>query len=503
MLIAFGAAILVFAALRLGGATGYTLWSDEVFSLRIAEAGWPQLLPAVARDIVHPPLFYAVLKVWTGVGGESLLWLRLLPILTSLAALVPFLLLSRQLDIPPRAALLAVLLAAPNVFLIDYAQQVRMYALLVLLTLCSQWLFVGYWRATAHTKGAWLAGLTGVNLLLVYTQYYGWVVVLGEVAFLLLFDRRRLGPLAISTALVAAAFLPWATAVVREAAALGGLKPNLGWMRRPDLRDLVAFFAGLHGPYRRGPRISPMRVVVGCVLFAIPAALLMARAALSALRPSRTPMPVAPSTVAWLAFFGLGPVAVSFAASRILSQPVFEARHLLIAAMPYLLLCAVAAIALTPRAVRLGWIGMMVAWAGLGAVEGFRDRDKVSWGELVERISRSGACNAAALETPRTLYVIGATNAIALPIRYYLERAEGSSVDGASVQLIPGPEKVAGRSAWLAYQESAWGGWSAPRIHDALAAAGYRIACDFASGTRDHLGHVLWLEADTASARVR
>ena len=41
----------------------------------LARLGWRDLVNFVASDVVHPPLFYAVLKLWIGVGGESLLWL--------------------------------------------------------------------------------------------------------------------------------------------------------------------------------------------------------------------------------------------------------------------------------------------------------------------------------------------------------------------------------------------------------------------------------------------
>ena len=47
------------------------------------------LLGFVAADIIHPPLFYALLKVWISIGGESLFWLRLFPLLTSIAVIIP------------------------------------------------------------------------------------------------------------------------------------------------------------------------------------------------------------------------------------------------------------------------------------------------------------------------------------------------------------------------------------------------------------------------------
>jgi len=61
----------LYAAARLWRLTSYSLRPDEIFSLQTARLDWTGLIGAVVRDVVHPPLFYALLKVWIGLGGES------------------------------------------------------------------------------------------------------------------------------------------------------------------------------------------------------------------------------------------------------------------------------------------------------------------------------------------------------------------------------------------------------------------------------------------------
>src|SRR5919106_5042635 len=92
----------LYVAARLWRLTGSCLWFDELFSVHAARHPWGGLWRFVAADLIHPPLFYALLKLWTAAGGESLLWLRLFPALTSIAALVPFLLLARELRLGRR-----------------------------------------------------------------------------------------------------------------------------------------------------------------------------------------------------------------------------------------------------------------------------------------------------------------------------------------------------------------------------------------------------------------
>ncbi len=190
-LVALLLVVALYVAARLWRLDATCLWFDELFGVHAARHTWGGMLRFVAADLIHPPLFYALLKIWVAAGGESLLWLRLFPALTSFAAIVPFLLLARELRLGAKEVTLALLLMAANGYLIKYAQEVRMYSLLLLLTLSSLWLFVRFSKAGRKTRGTLLA-LFAVNLLLVYTHYYGWLVVAVETLFVLFRNRGKL-----------------------------------------------------------------------------------------------------------------------------------------------------------------------------------------------------------------------------------------------------------------------------------------------------------------------
>ena len=89
-------AVAAFAAYRLPELTRYALWYDEIFSVTLAQSSWPDLLDAAIRDRTNPPLFYALLKVWIGVGGISVAWMRLLPCLMGIAVAFPMTALARR-----------------------------------------------------------------------------------------------------------------------------------------------------------------------------------------------------------------------------------------------------------------------------------------------------------------------------------------------------------------------------------------------------------------------
>ena len=65
--------VCLYVAARLWRLTASCLWFDEIFSVHAARHTWGALWRFAAADLIHPPLFYALLKLWTAAGGESLL----------------------------------------------------------------------------------------------------------------------------------------------------------------------------------------------------------------------------------------------------------------------------------------------------------------------------------------------------------------------------------------------------------------------------------------------
>ena len=242
---ALWALVALFVAVRAWNLTAFGLDSDEVFSVSTARLGWGDLTSALVYDVVHPPLFYGLLKLWIAIGGTSLLWVRMLPFLLSAAALVPLFLIFKKLDLSPAARILALALIAVNDYQVFHSRYVRMYSLLFLLSLVSLYLFLE-WTEKGGRRSALL--LAVADILLVYSHYYGWMLIAAEGVALAWGARRRLKQYAAVCAGVAGAFLPWAAAVALSAGAKGGLEPNLRWIQRPGPGDLLWFYAGLNGP---------------------------------------------------------------------------------------------------------------------------------------------------------------------------------------------------------------------------------------------------------------
>jgi len=330
---------VLYIAFRLWRLTSTCLWFDEIFSVHAARHGLSELFSFVAQDIIHPPLFYLLLKVWIFVGGESLLWLRLFPVLFSCAAILPLWFLCRELRLQTESIVLAFLFIAINGSLIKYAQEVRMYSPLFCLSLFSIWLFVKFFNSLENKT---LVVLSIVNLLLIYTHYFGWLIVITELAFFILYSKEKQKEFLFSLACLILLFAPWVIAVVKAANANTGLQQNIGWMSKPGLMSLWQMFLSLNQPsyFPMSSNESPFLIftpllaiisLISIVLFLF----------YKQKPPDDTKNSSKSGTQNLFLFFAFLPIVIIFIASNIAPYSFWGTRHLIIVFAPYAILAAV------------------------------------------------------------------------------------------------------------------------------------------------------------------
>jgi uncharacterized membrane protein len=324
------AALYVFA--RWWRLTEPCLGFDEIFGAHAASMDWSAMFRFLALDLIHPPLFYVLLKIWRSIGGESVVWLRLFPFVWACLAIAPLLLLCRELKLSARETLAAFLLMAVNGALIRYAQEVRMYSPLFCFSIASLWLFVRYLRDGG--RGV-LAALLALNLLLVYTHNFGWLVVLSEWTALALLRRDKLVAFSLGCAALGAAFAPWVWTVWRAANESAGLAENIGWIAKPGWGAIGRFVLVLCEPFYYqassvdAPNVRAIAVPLTAMLLLCVGVYLATRAQRE--RPSRL-----------LVIFTIVPIATALIASWILPHSVWGARHLIVVFAPFAMLAAVA-----------------------------------------------------------------------------------------------------------------------------------------------------------------
>lgn len=369
---AFMALSAVYVALRFWRMTESCLWFDEIFSVHAAEQVWGSLLSFVALDLIHPPLFYVLLKLWTTAGGEGLFWLRLFPVVFSVFAIFPFQALCRELKLAFWNRFLALFLFAVNGSLIKYAQEVRMYSLLLCFGLFSMWLFARYF-----IKGKSFVPLVIVNVILVYTHYFGWFVIGAEVAAILIFQRIKWRRAAVMFAIAMVSFIPWVVAIVRAAKSGTGLAQNIGWMSRPNLRVVFQFVLDLVEPfYYQASTDQPISVFK----VSIPVLLVSVVALVMFFANRRRDSGRETQAIYLLGILAGLPVVAAFIASWLLPYSVWGTRHLIIVFAPVAILTAMAVAKVAIRPVRVAAVSLIVLLTGYGfALEAARDVPAHSW----------------------------------------------------------------------------------------------------------------------------
>ncbi len=375
-LLLFLPVIVLFIAARLWHLTTSCLWFDEIFSIHAARHDWRHMFQFVAADLIHPPLFYALLKFWIAIGGESPLWLRLLPVLFSVAAIAPFVMLCRALKLNRQQITVALLLLAVNGYLIKYAQEVRMYSLLFFLTCTSLWLVVRFAQPDSKVIPLW-AALTLVNLLLVYSHYAGWIVVLVELFFIMFWRRERATKFRLTVMALILAYLPWLYLMSIAKEPGRGLAQNIGWVTRPGPGDLIQFFALLNTPFLfRQSSASSLNdiwsICVALLVIGVPLAFLVWQT-FKKTRPHTQLMRL-------LLLFVISPVLLVFVLSWVLPHSVWGTRHLIIIVAPYAILVAIALTKLPIAWLRTVCLILVGCWVMLnGAVTLIKRPPTFTW----------------------------------------------------------------------------------------------------------------------------
>lgn len=470
-----------YVALRLWRLTDACLWFDEIFSIHAAEHSWSSFSWFVAQDLIHPPLFYALLKIWIGVGGESLFWVRLFSVVFSAIALIPFICLCRELKLKASTTLLALTFFVVNGSLIKYAQEVRMYGLLLCLSLFSLWLFARFFY---RGKNIWI--LTVVNVLLIYTHYFGWFIVLAEIMVVLVLQRIKIRHVLIMLAINIAAFVPWIFAIFKAVNFGSEVSQNIGWIARPDVRSIFDFAFDLIEPFyyqASSVELSTILYVTLPLLAVIIAAKLI-------------------YLVEWkqhnehdrfwlLGIISIVPLAIAFAISWVSPFSVWGSRHLIIVFAPMMILAAFFVTEIANRIIRSGLIAPTIILFAVGAFQYSKAESTpqiwCAWEQLAHKLPAG---------RPQTIYVF--EDLVAYHFWFATRNSEGIKV--VKVDGVPGivedkayflprgfdgvqrtePAGMSDDSFWIAFRDLKWNEKHPPIA--GILDAGYKLENRFELG---------------------
>jgi hypothetical protein len=309
-----------------------------------------------------------------------------------------------------------------------------------------------------------------VNLLLVYTQYFGWMVIGIEGLHLLWMDRRKLWPFLLGTAAIALLFAPWAYAATLAAIAKGGLTPNLGWIRHPKIGDVWWYYVGCDGP------LWPVPVASAMVFFLFGA---MAAGLWRVFRSVRDRLEM--SRLRFAVLLAFLPPVTAYLASNVLRNSIWGNRHLIVSAVPYLALLATGLVALRPKWVRFIVVAIAAAWGAFGLYRvtmypELRNNMDVLTGQLVEMNAREGQDGR---PVPRAATVDFLDPYLAFPMNYYLESHYHQKWNLVNVASV---DEISGDRVWVGYNHKSWKLTESPE--ELLRRRGYGIGPGIWAGDR-------------------
>ena len=160
-----------FLVLSLSTLSKASIWLDEAFSAYIIRFNFGEIWHYTSVD-VHPPLYYFVLKLWSGFFGTSDFALRSLSVFFGAITLLVVYFFTRRV-FGKKIALVAAGFLAISPMLIRYSQEARMYSMVAFLGVMAVWAFYEVWIAKNSPKlqKRWRIVYILAVLLGIWTQY--------------------------------------------------------------------------------------------------------------------------------------------------------------------------------------------------------------------------------------------------------------------------------------------------------------------------------------------
>lgn len=182
------------------------LWWDEGYSVWFAGQPVAEMVRLTAADI-HPPLYYALLHLWSLALGLTPVALRLFGVLVGLPAILLAYRWARD-GYGHRVGMVAAALVAVHPLAVFYAQEVRMYGLAMTFSLAALWSGWRWARMPYRMRWGLVYGLSVLGGL--YTLYTFALLPVAQGLMLAILPprswwRRRLAPLVAAGLL----YLPW------------------------------------------------------------------------------------------------------------------------------------------------------------------------------------------------------------------------------------------------------------------------------------------------------
>lgn len=177
--------LIIASVLRLIG-INQSLWLDEGISANVAKMPILEIIKNFSTNDFHPPFYYWFLNLWTKIGGNNVVFLRLSSILFSLITIYFIYLIGSKIK-NKKIGILAALFLAVNPLFVYFSQELRMYAM------ATMWLTIGfYFFVKIKNERYKIFDLVIFNLMmaLAFGTFYGSIFLIATFAIYFLIKKK-------------------------------------------------------------------------------------------------------------------------------------------------------------------------------------------------------------------------------------------------------------------------------------------------------------------------
>ena len=252
---------IIAIASRLYNLTFQSLWLDEIYTMTTSapNQSWLDIFTELKNDF-HPPLHYLISNLFFRLTAYNDLTGRILSAIIGIAGIYAMFNLGKVVKDKKTGYILA-FLTIFNFYHLFHSQEVRMYILLFLLTTVSATLFINFTRNSSKRT---LASLVIINVLLIYTHYFGFFVIAAECMCILhLYIKHKANVkvfkmFVIGSLITAVFYFPWIPYLL-----LSGGKDH--WMSIPEPGF---FFVYLYAITGKDPVVT-LFILTGLIFFIV------------------------------------------------------------------------------------------------------------------------------------------------------------------------------------------------------------------------------------------
>jgi len=197
-------------ATKLKGLGEFSFDYDEIYSIRMAEGSYGDLLTAQRYDPGNPPLYFIMLKGWLSLLGEGEFQARLLSVVFYMIGMVAIYLGVKK-DLKPETILIVLVLYATSILIFAHARYARAYSLILCLSVVVFFKMVDFLKKKDFNlrSAGWLLLLCLVGVYAHYSFVVFYVFLFLVFLWELRRSKHRLERLLVFTCFVVGGYLPW------------------------------------------------------------------------------------------------------------------------------------------------------------------------------------------------------------------------------------------------------------------------------------------------------